>query len=286
MNRASAGNLDPSPWRYLREFFDWRGLVRNLTRHRELIVTMTWRDFSSRYRGSLGGLLWSLIQPLVMMVIYTIVFSLFLKIRFSTDASPLTFSVYLLCGLLAWNAFNEGLSRSKDIIRANINLVKRVVFPLEILPLNAALTASIHQLVGFLLLIPLAWIVSKNLYWTLFFVPVIFFIQLLFAIGLNWIVASLAVYLPDVGQVVSLILGVWFFLTPIFYPEDIVPPQATIFLEINPMARIVRLYREAIMLGSLPTVESLLGSLIFCLLTFLLGYFWFTHSKKGFADVL
>jgi lipopolysaccharide transport system permease protein len=286
MNRAPARKLEPSGWRYLREFFDGPGLVRNLTRHRELIVTMTWRDFSSRYRGSLGGLFWSLIQPLVMMVIYTIVFSLFLKIRFSTDASPLTFSVYLLCGLLAWNAFQEGLSRSKDIIRANMNLVKRVVFPLEILPLNAALTASIHQLVGFFLLIPLAWIVSKNLYWTLFFVPVIFFLQLLFAIGLNWIVASLAVYLPDVGQVVSLILGVWFFLTPIFYPEDIVPPQAMIFLEINPMARIVRLYREAFMLGSLPTAASLLGTLIFCLLIFLLGYFWFTHSKKGFADVL
>jgi lipopolysaccharide transport system permease protein len=286
MNSVFQTKKETTLRRYLSEFFDLPGLVRNFYHHRELILIMTWRDFSVKYRGSFGGLLWPLIQPLVMMVIYTIVFSLFLKIRFTTDASPFTFSVYLLCGLLPWNAFNEGLTVSRDIIRSNLNLVKRVVFPLEILPLNAALSAAIHQCIGFLLLIPLAWAVTGNLYLTLFFVPLILLLQLLFAAGCNWMAASLAVYLPDIGQVISLLLGIWFFVTPVFYPEDVVPPRFLIFLQINPMARLVKLYRDAFMTGNLPSGESLLGTLIVCSVAFLLGYFWFMHSKKGFADVL
>lgn len=273
-------------FRYWASFFDLPGIFRNLARHRDLILMMTWRGFSARYRGSVGGLLWSLIQPIVMMVIYTVVFSLFLKIRFTTDASPITFSVYLLCGLLPWNAFSEGLQVSKDVIRSNTNLVKRVVFPVEILPLNAALTATIHQLIGFLLLIPLCGIVNQTLYPTIVFIPVILMLQLLLAVGLNWITASFAVYLPDLGQIVSLILGVWFFLTPIFYPEDIAPPQAAILFQVNPMARLIRLYRDAFMAGLWPHWESLLLTLMICLFVFLWGYFLFMHSKKGFADVL
>jgi len=272
--------------RYIREFFDVASLIDNLARHRELIITMTWREFSARYRGSFGGLFWSVIHPLVMMVIYTIVFSLFLKIKFSTDASPITFSVYLLCGLLPWSAFSEGMSRCNDIIRSNVNLVKRVVFPLEILPMNAALTASIQQVVGFFLLIPLAWWVTGDLFGTILFVPVILILQLLLAIGMNWITASLSVYIPDLGQMLSLVLTIWMFLTPIFYPEDVVPSQALILFQINPMARLVKLYRGAFMTGQLPGLEGLLGTVIFCFFTFLLGYFWFMHSKKGFADVL
>jgi lipopolysaccharide transport system permease protein len=221
-----------------------------------------------------------------MMVIYTIVFSLFLKIRFSTDASPFTFSVYLLCGLLPWTAFNEGMSHSKDVIRGNINFVKRVVFPLEILPLNLSLAAMIQQLIGLVLLIPLAWVVSRNLYWTILLIPLILFLQLLFAVGMNWITASLAVYLPDIGHFINLILAVWMFLTPIFYPEDVVPPQALILFELNPMARLIQLYRGVLMTGALPTMESLFATFVFCFLIFLFGYFWFKHTQKGFADIL
>jgi lipopolysaccharide transport system permease protein len=271
---------------YAREFFDLPGLARNLARHRELIRTMTWRDFTARYRGSFGGLFWSVIQPLVMMVIYTVVFSLFLKVRFTTDASPLTFSVYLLCGLLPWQAVSEGLSRATGVIRANVNLVKRVVFPLEILPVNLALTAAIQQVIGFALLVPLAWWVTGGLHGTLLFVPVILALQLLFATGLNWIAASLAVYLPDLGQFITLLLTIWMFLTPIFYPENVVPARALIIFRLNPMARLVTLYRSAFMTGLLPSLDGLVGAVGLCLLVFLLGYFWFMRTKKGFADVL
>jgi lipopolysaccharide transport system permease protein len=278
---------DRNPFqRYLRTFFDVAGLVRNLAGHGELIRIMAWRDFTSRFRGSFGGLFWSLFHPLVMMVVYTVVFSLFLKLRFSTDASPFTFSVYLLCGLLPWSAISEGLQVSKEVIRSNVNLVKRVVFPLEILPLNAALTSSIQQIFGFLLLIPLAWALTGSLHWTLFFVPVIVLLQLLLAIGLNWMAAGLAVYLPDFSQFINLLLMVWMFLTPIFYPEDVIPSQALFIFRLNPMAHLVKMYRGAFMTGQLPGLESFLGTACFCAFIFLLGYFWFMHAKKGFADVL
>lgn len=271
---------------YARELFDLPGVARNLARHRELIRNMTWRGFTARYRGSFGGLFWSVFQPLVMMAIYTVVFSLFLKVRFASDASPVTFSVYLLCGLLPWQAFSEGLSASTSVIRSNVNLVKRVVFPLEVLPLNLALTAAIQQVIGFVLLVPLAWLVSRQLHWSILFVPVILILQLLFAVGMNWIVASLAVYLPDLGQLVLLLLMMWMFLTPIFYPEDVVPKQALFIFRLNPMARLVTLYRNAFMTGVLPSPGGFIGAAVLCLLIFLVGYFWFVRTKKGFADVL
>ena len=272
--------------RFTRELIDVPGLVKNLVRHRQLIGLMARRDFSARYRGSLGGLFWAVFRPLVMMTIYTVIFSLFLKVKFSTDASPVTFSVYLLCGMLPWQAFSEGLTASTDVVRANVNLVKRVIFPLEILPINLALAGAIQQLIGFALLVPLAWWVNGQLHWSLLFVPVILVLQMLFAVGMSWIVASLAVYLPDLGQFMALLLTVWMYLTPIFYPEDVVPVQAIIILRLNPMARFVTLYRNAFMTGVLPSLDGFVGAVVLCLLVFLVGYFWFMHTKKGFADVL
>jgi lipopolysaccharide transport system permease protein len=272
--------------RYFRELIDLPALARNLMRHRELIRTMTWRDFNARYRASFGGLFWSVFRPLVMMIIYTVVFSLFLKVRFTTDASPFTFSVYLLCGLLPWNALSEGLEAATGVIRGNVNLVKRVVFPLEILPINLALTATIQQLIGFVLLVPLAWLVSGKIFWTPALTLVILVFQLWFVIGLNWIVASLAVYLPDLAQMVSLVLLVWMFLTPIFYPIDVVPTTIRGLFLLNPMARLVQHYRDVFLNGIVPNLHSLSLTGVFCLFVFALGYFWFMRTKRGFADVL
>lgn len=272
--------------RYGREFFDLPGLFRHLLRHGELIITMTWRDFGARYRGSFGGLVWSVFQPLVMMVIYTLVFSVFLKVRFTSGSSPFEFSVYLLCGLLPWNALSESLTQSTQVLRNNVNLVKRVVFPLEILPLNLALASAIQQVIGFLLLIPLAWLVTGKLQASLLLVPVILVFQMLFVTGVNWVAASFAVFLPDFRHVISLVLMVWMFLTPVVYPEDVVPPSMLIIFRLNPMARIVTLYRNAFMSGLLPSLTGLLGAGVLCLLVFMAGYFWFIRTRPGFADVL
>lgn len=272
--------------RYTREIFSLGTLLRELARNRELIRSMVVRDFVGRYRGSFIGLYWSIINPLVLMALYTVVFSVFLKVRFSTDDSPIDFALYLLCAMLPWNAFTEGLTRSANVIRENANLVKRAVFPLEILPLNLALSALIHEVIGLVLLTALIAIINKRLYWTILMVPLLLGIQLLFAMGMNWVTASLCVFLRDIVQMIGLVLTVWMFLTPIFYPESIIPARLQIVLWLNPMARLVRYYRMVLLKGELPNPIDLTILAIGMVLVFLIGYFWFSKTKKVFADVI
>lgn len=262
------------------------GLVRNLFHYRQLISTLTWRDFRARYRGSFGGLFWSFFQPLVMMTIYTLVFSSFLKIKFGASDSPFAFSVYLLCGLLPWTAFSESFAFSTTLIGANSNLVKRVVFPLEILPLTTVLTSTLQLCIGLLLLLPLAGLVGGKLTWSVLTIPLLLLLQVLFYSGLTWIWASLSVYIPDLRQFTSLLLTVIMFMTPIFYPIEIVPEWAIPLMRINPFAQLVTMYRRAIIEGAFPGPNQFFWLLVVCLISFMVGYFWFIKTKKGFADVL
>jgi lipopolysaccharide transport system permease protein len=268
------------------ELINLPAIVVNLGRRRELITILTWRDFKARFLGTFGGIFWAIIQPLIMMVIYTLVFSYFLGVRFGNSDSPLTFAVYLLCGLLPWTAFSEGFNLSTGVVRANANLVKRVVFPLEVLPLNLALTAAIQQVIGFLLLIPLAWIVNGRLYPTILFFPVIMIPQLLLSGGVFWVWASLSVYLPDLRQFTTLITTILTFLTPIFYPLSIVPPSMLWALNLNPFTHLVTMYRQVFMDGVIPDIRIFLLLVLTSLVAFMVGYFWFVHTKKGFSDVL
>lgn len=271
---------------YAREFFDIPALIRNLFGNWKLIRKMTWQDFTARYRAAFGGMFWSLIQPLILTVTYTLVFSVFLRVRFGNDDSPMTYAVYLLCGIQPWTAFAETLARSTSTIRGNPNLVKKVIFPLEILPINITLEAVLRQVPAFLILIPLAWLVTGRLYWTLLLVPGILFLQILFTIGMSWIVSSLTAYLPDMNEIVPLGLRVWMFLTPLFYAAESVPRWAELIFQINPMARLVKLYRGAFMSGDTRSLVFWGISAGVSLLTFLIGYFWFMRTKRGFADVL
>jgi len=261
-------------------------LIHNLYAHREVIRILSWRDFQARFRGSIGGVLWPIIQPLFMMVIYTLVFSTFLKVRFGSSDSPFTFAVYLLCGLLPWNAFSEGLSLSSNLIRTNQNLVKRVVFPLEVLPLNITLVAIFQQLIGMALLLPLSILVTNRINWTILLVPLVLLAQMLFCTGINWLWTSLSVFIPDLRQFTALLVMMLMFITPIFYPEDTIPARAQFLIEFNPMARIIHMYRSIFMEGMVPDLFSSLITFLICLVFFLVGYFVFVRSKSHFPDFL
>lgn len=273
-------------FRYFIELFNIVAILRSLFSRRELIRTLTLRDFKARYRGSFGGVLWSIVQPLIMMIIYTVVFSGFLKVQFEGSDSPFTFAVFLLCGLLPWSAFAEGMSGSTALIRGNVNLVKRVVFPLEVLPLSLALVALLQQAIGFALLLPIAWIMSGKLSWSLLYVPFIFILQILLYTGVNWIWSSLSVYLPDLRQITTLLLSMLMFLTPIFYPVEVMPTWAQDSLAQSPFSLIIEMYRKAFLTGEAIGAWEYAQTGIWCLVIFLVGYFWFIHTKKGFPDVL
>lgn len=266
--------------------FDLPTLIKNIYKDRELIRILTWRDFVSKYKGSFFGLFWSIVQPLVMMLLYTLVFSIFFKIRFNSSDSPFHFSVYLLCGLLPWISFSEGFNQSANLIRANMNLVRKVIFPLEILPLSVTLVTIIQQVIGIVILIPLAIIVSNRLHWTILFTPLVMLLQILLSIGVNWLWSSFSIYIPDLRQVTNILTLIIMFLTPIFYPEEIIPHKATIIIKLNPLAHIIKMYRQIFLDGTLPSLPEYLITGLFCLLTFLLGYKWFMRTKNSIPDFL
>jgi ABC-type polysaccharide/polyol phosphate export permease len=262
------------------------GMAKNLFRHREVVRILTWRDFQARFRGSAIGIIWSVIQPLLTMVIYTLVFSSFLQVRFGNSDSPYIFSVYLLCGLLPWTAFAEGLNMSTTLVRSNSNLVKRVVFPLEVLPIILTFGSIIQQLIGFALLIPMVYLVNGHLYWTILFMPVILLLQMMFITGLNWIWSSISIFLPDLRQFTALLTFMLMFLTPIMYPESIIPKRFQFLIHWNPMASIISMYRNIFMDGTLPPVSILLTISLVSLAIYMIGYAWFMLTKKAFADFI
>jgi lipopolysaccharide transport system permease protein len=268
------------------EIINLPALARNLWQRRELIITLTWRDFKARFLGTFGGIFWAVIQPLLMMAIYTLVFSYFLGVKFGNTDSPFTFAVYLLCGMLPWTAFSEAFGASTGVVRSNTNLVKRVVFPLEVLPFNLVLVSAIQQVIGLLLLIPLSWIVSGKLYATILFLPLILIPQLLVSSGIIWLWASLSVFLPDLRNFTVLLTTVLTFLTPIFYPLDVVPERFRFILYLNPFTYLVTMYRQVFMDGVIPGLAGFVKLTLVCLAVFVFGYFWFMRTKKGFADVL
>lgn len=264
----------------------WRPVAALFTEHRDLIRSMVGRDLSSRYKGSVMGLAWAFITPAVMIAIFTVIFSGIFEAKFGAGGGHLRFAVYLLCGLLPWNAFSEGVLRSTVALTENVNLVKRVVFPVEALPVKLALAALVQQLIGTIVLLIAAVIMQHTLHPTVLWLPVLLAPQLLATVGLGWLMASLGVFLRDIAQFNQLFFSAWLYLTPILYPEELVPPRFRWLVDFNPMAPLMRNYRRILLEGQRPDWRGLVITTAFALGCFLIGYWWFQRTKKAFADVL
>jgi len=247
---------------------------------------MVRRELTSRYKGSLMGVAWSIITPAVMIVIFTIIFSGIFNARFGNEGGHLSFAVYLFCGLLPWIAFSEGVQRATNSIHENVNLVKRVVFPVEALPVNLVLAALVQQLLGTIVLLIAALIFEHALHPTALLLPVLLVPQLMATAGLGWLMASLGVFIRDMPQFNQLLLMAWMYLTPIFYPENIIPDQYRWLVNLNPMAPLIRSYRRILLEGRMPDWRGLGYTLAFAIVCFVVGYWWFVRTKKAFADVL
>jgi lipopolysaccharide transport system permease protein len=259
---------------------------QNLYRQRKLIQLMVKRDLLGRYKGSFAGALWTVVHPLALLFIYWLVFSVILRVRIGPNSRPIDFVFYMLAGLLPWMAFSEALIRSNTCILENPNLVKKVVFPLEILPVNTTVSSGINSLVGVLLLILLLLGSRGSIPWTVVLLPVILLPQLLLTVGFGWFLAGLGVFVRDTNHIIGLVLTVWMFLCPIVYPESMVPKALLPWFRINPFLPVVRSYRNVLLNGTLPDAYPWLYLLGISLVVFFLGYFWFIRAKKAFADVV
>ncbi|MCG3161813.1 MAG: Teichoic acid translocation permease protein TagG [Acidobacteria bacterium] len=247
---------------------------------------MVRRDLTSRYKGSIIGPAWAIITPAVMIVIFTVIFSGIFGARFGAEGGHLSFALYLFCGLLPWIAFSDGIQRSTSSLTDNVNLVKRVVFPTEALPVNLALSAITQQMLGTVVVLVGALILEHAIRPTVLLLPVLLIPQFLATVGFGWLMASLGVFIRDMPQFNQLALTAWMYLTPIFYPENIIPQKYQWMVNLNPMAPLIRSYRRILLEGKAPDWRGLGATMIFAIVCFALGYWWFERTKKAFADVL
>jgi lipopolysaccharide transport system permease protein len=263
----------------------WRPL-RELPGRYELVRSLARKELQAKYRGSALGFAWAMLTPAVMIAIYTFIFAGLFGARFGAQGTKWDYALYLFCGLLPWTAFQESMQSASNVIINHANLVKRVVFPLEALPLAQVLAAHATQLFGMIVLLAAVLIVRRELHATLLWLPVLFVPQVFFVLGAAWFVASLGVFLRDTAQVVALALVAWFFLTPIIYPEQVIPARYQRLASLNPFAPLVRSYRRVIIEGSPPGWNGMLYFAAVALVVFLFGYWWFARSRKNFADVI
>ena len=259
--------------------------IQSLWSNRRLMIAMVRRDILSRYRGSIGGALWTFLNPLLLMLTYFFVFGVVMRTSFGNDTSRTGFVSFFVAGMLPWLAFVEAVGRSPNIILEHRTFVKKLVFPLEILPANLVIAALFTE--GFTLAIYLLFlaIARGGIPITVFWLPVILIPQLLLTAGLCWILAALGVFVRDLAQIVMFVLQLVFFLTPILYPESRIAAVAPI-LGWNPILVIVRAYRSILLDGTAPAPLPLLVLTIFGLALTLAGYAWFHRLRRGFADIL
>jgi lipopolysaccharide transport system permease protein len=263
----------------------WRPLLE-LPQRFNLIVSLSKRELAMRYRGSVLGLVWAFVTPIVMIAIYTFIFVGIFNARFGANGSVWDYALYLFCGLLPWTAFAEALQISSTTIVAHANLVKRVVFPLETLPMAQVFAAFANQMFGTLALLIAIVIVRHEFHLTVFWLPMLIIPQLLATLGLAWFIASLGVFVRDTAQAITLVLTAALYLTPIIYPETVVPAKYQSLIALNPWTPLVRNYRRIIIEGVGIDWRGLAYFTAFALVCFILGYFWFAKTRKNFADVI
>lgn len=263
-------------------------LLRTCWQHRDLIRQLTWRNVQTRYRGSALGLTWSFILPLLMLAVYTWVFGVVFQSRWGTaaDTSMVTFALTLYCGLLVYVLFSETLNIAPQLIIGNPNYVKKVVFPLEILPLCSLGAALIHFLIGVVALLLCSLAFAHTISSTLYCFPLVLLPLLMFTLGLAWFLASLGVFLRDVGHFIGIILQMLMFLSPVFYSLEQVPVGFRTAMQLNPLTPIIQSARQTLLWGQHPDWLVLAAVFVVSAVTMQLGYVWFMKTRRGFADVL
>ncbi|HDS0925186.1 TPA: ABC transporter permease [Stenotrophomonas maltophilia] len=262
-------------------------LFRTLRTHRDLVKGLVVREVVGRYRGSVMGLLWSFFNPILLLAVYTFVFSYVFKARWSGgDGSKTEFALVLFAGLMVFNMFAECCNRAPTLVTGNVGYVKKVVFPLEILPIVSLGSSLFHLLVSFVVwsVFYMAFVGMPSA--TLMLMPLAVLPLVLMTLGFSWILAALGVYLRDVAQVIGVVTLVLMYLSPIFYPVSIMPEQYRPFMQLSPLTTTVEQVRAVMMWGKVLDWQAWGISMGVGLFIAWLGFAWFQKTRRGFADVL
>jgi lipopolysaccharide transport system permease protein len=263
-----------------------REVAASIWRNRNLISAATKREVMGRYRGSFLGILWSFFNPLLMLAVYTFVFSVVFKARWGGSESKTEFALVLFAGMIVFNLFSECINRAPNLILGNPNYVKKVVFPLEILPWIGLGAALFHFVISLGV-----WLFAYLIFYgvphlSVLYLPLVLVPFILFIMGVSWALASLGVYLRDVGQFIGILTTVLMFLSPIFYPVSALPEAYRGLIYMNPLTPVIEQARAVLFFGMSPDFAMLGIYLVATSLIAWLGFFWFQKTRKGFADVI
>ena len=263
-----------------------RHFVRILLERRGLLAGLVKRDFETRYKGSVAGWFWGVIHPLVLLLVYTFVFSVCLGQKPGPGEVTQNYPLFLFAGMLPWLLFNETVTRSTVALLEQSTLITKTVFPSEVVPIAIFLSSLVSHLIAVALALAGALIFLHRVSPALLALPLVVMFLGLFSVGLGWVTASLQVYLRDTAQVLAVALTLWFWATPIFISERNFPKRFRFLLHVNPLAPMVRAYREMLLGGTLPRMDELAIAAAWGLLMFVAGGLFFRYMKRGFADVL
>lgn len=256
-------------------------------RQRALLWQLTRRDVVGRYRGSMMGLLWSFLNPLLMLAVYTFVFSEVFPARWGQgNAGKTDFAILLFAGMIVHALFAECVNRAPNLILSHPGYVKKVVFPLEILPWMALASTLFHAAISVLVLLLFFAAVHAHIHWTAVYLPAVLLPLALLTIGFSWFLASVGVFLRDVGQTTGFVTTAMMFLSPVFYPASALPEGYRRLLHLNPLTFIIEQSRDVLVWGKTPDWQGLAVYFAVSMVVGWLGFFWFQKTRKGFADVL
>jgi len=263
-------------------------LAASIIGNRRLIYQMVKREVIGRYKGSIFGLAWSFLNPIFMLVIYTFVFSVVFKAKWAGSAADnkAEFSIILFTGMIVFGLFSETINRAPSLVISNVNYVKKVVFPLELLPIISMGSAIFHALVSLLILVATFLLVNGYLPWTALYLPLVFAPLIILSLGFSWFLASIGVFVRDVGQTVGLLTTVLMFVSPIFYPLSSLPEEFQGWIALSPVSFIIEQARAVLIFGKAPDWMGLRLYTLVAIIIMWLGYAWFQKTRKGFADVL
>jgi lipopolysaccharide transport system permease protein len=265
-----------------------REMAASLWRNRSLIIALVKREVVGRYRGSIMGIAWSFFNPLLMLVIYTFVFSVVFKARWGVggEESKTDFAIILFVGLIVHGLFAECVNRAPALILSNVNYVKKVIFPLEILPWVAFGSALFHTAISLGVLLVAQLILSHQVPWNAILFPFVLLPLVFTAMGFAWFLAAFGVFVRDIGQITGMFTTVLLFVSPVFYPLSALPVKYQNWLQLNPLAFIIEEGRKVLVFGQLPDLGRWGLMMAAGVLIAWAGFAWFQKTRKGFADVL
>jgi lipopolysaccharide transport system permease protein len=255
--------------------------------HRRLIFRLAVREIEARYRGSILGIAWSVLTPLLMLGVYTFVFSVIFQARWDVHVgSRVDFAFVLYAGMIVFSLFAECANRAPGLLLENVAYIKRVVFPIEILPWVTILSSLFNAAVGVAVLLVGYTLLSGPPPWTAVLVPILLLPVVLLSVGTSWLFSALGIYIRDLRQIVTVATTALLFLSPIFYPVTALPEHLRPFLYLNPLTFIIEQVRTVLVWGTLPAWFALLKYSALSWLVAWIGLLWFAGTRRGFADVV